>query len=107
MKNIYVLGSKGMLGNYVSQYLSNNFNVVNLSRVDLDASKDISYDLILNKVKRIGIKKSDIIINCAGTIKPRVDELGETNAILVNSVFPRVLASFCEKNQNFLDKFSS
>ena len=42
------------------------------------------------------VKSGDVIINCIGTIKPRVDSLGDLNAILVNSVFPRVLANVCE-----------
>ena len=40
------------------------------------------------------------MINCIGTIKPRVDQLGDLNAILVNSVFPRLLSKL-SKELNF------
>jgi dTDP-4-dehydrorhamnose reductase len=93
---IYVLGSKGMLGRYVSTYLNDYYDVVNLSKNDIDASKENEEGLNL-KLQNLGIKKNDVIINCIGTIKPMVDALGDLNAIQVNSVFPRVLANVCEK----------
>ena len=45
------------------------------------------------------IKNGDVIINCIGTIKPRVDELGDLNAIIVNSLFPRLLSNYCESKE--------
>lgn len=94
---IYVLGSKGMLGKYVTKYLSQNNNVTEINRDILDASHQTEESLedILSK---IGVKEGDVIINCIGTIKPMVDKLGDLNAILVNSVFPRILSNVCEKN---------
>jgi len=93
---VYVLGSKGMLGRYVSTYLKDYFDVVNLSKNDIDASKENEEGLNL-KLQNLGIKKDDVIINCIGTIKPMVDALGDLNAIQVNSVFPRILSNVCEK----------
>jgi len=94
---IYVLGSKGMLGKYVSKYLSQNNEVVEINRDVINASKQTEESLELT-LNNIGVKSGDVIINCIGTIKPRVDQLGDLNAILVNSVFPRLLANVCEKN---------
>lgn len=94
---IIVLGSKGMLGRYVSRYLSKKFNVIQINRDVLDASKQ-NDETIERFLINNNIKKNDVIINCIGTIKPKVDELGDLNAILVNSVFPRLLANICEKN---------
>jgi dTDP-4-dehydrorhamnose reductase len=93
---IYVLGSKGMLGRYVSTYLNDYYDVVNLSRNEVDASK-IREEELQAKLHNLGLKKDDIVINCIGTIKPMVDALGDLNAIQVNSVFPRILANVCEK----------
>ena len=90
---IYVLGTSGMLGKYVSKYLKQNFNVVEINRDKLDASKVSQERLNAILLTDLKVDKDDIIINCIGTIKPRVDELGDTNAILVNSVFPRLLAN--------------
>lgn len=94
---IYILGSNGMLGRYATKYLSKKNDVVQINRDLLDASEqtESSLEFILTK---IGVKKDDVIINCVGTIKPRVDQLGDLNAIKVNSVFPRLLANVCEKN---------
>jgi len=93
---IYVLGYKGMLGRYVSKYLNDHFDVINLSREDIDASK-IREDELHAKFHNLGLKKDDVIINCIGTIKPMVDSLGDLNAVQVNSVFPRILSNVCEK----------
>ena len=93
--NIVVFGSKGMLGNYVCKYLnSQKYNIIEVSRQDLDISlinENILENFILNK----NIKW---VINCAGTIKSRIEELGELNALKVNTIFPRILANICDKN---------
>lgn len=93
---IYILGSKGMLGRYVSTYLNDYYDVVNLSRNEVDASK-VREEELHAKLHNLGIKKGDVVINCIGTIKPMVDALGDLNAIQVNSIFPRILANVCEK----------
>ena len=93
---IYVLGSRGMLGKYVSTYLKENFNVIEINREIIDASK-VSEEELYAKFFHLNIKEDDVIINCIGTIKPRIDSLGDLNGILVNSVFPRVLANVSEK----------
>jgi dTDP-4-dehydrorhamnose reductase len=95
---IYILGSKGMLGKYVYTYLSEKFNVSEINRDILDASQQTEKtieDILIS----CGVNRGDVIINCIGTIKPRVDQLGDLNAILVNSVFPRLLSNICEKNE--------
>lgn len=94
---IYILGSSGMLGKYVYEYLSMFFEVKEVNRDVLNASNQTE-ETLLTIFNKIGINKDDVIINCMGTIKPRVDQLGDLNAILVNSVFPRLLANICERN---------
>lgn len=91
---IVVIGSHGMLGRYVTMYLKKYFDVIEVNRDELDvatASETVIQEYFNNK-----IAPSDVIINCAGTIKPRVDELGALNAIRVNAVFPRLLANYAE-----------
>ena len=95
---IYVLGSNGMLGKYVSTYLSDIYDCVNLTRKDIDAS-EINSGNIDKSIEKLEIKNGDVIINCIGTIKPRVDELGDLNAIIVNSLFPRLLSNYCESKE--------
>lgn len=95
MKHIKILGSNGMLGRYVYhhfQYL-NNYKVTGITRKEFDVEKDS-----INKLFPL-TNCPNVIINCIGVIKPRVDELGVLPSILVNSVFPHVLSNECY-NQN-------
>jgi dTDP-4-dehydrorhamnose reductase len=88
---IIVLGSTGMLGRYVEKYLSKEFELISINRDKLDASKS-DIDKIKNCFIENNLNEGDVVINCIGTIKPRVDQLGDLNAIIVNSVFPRYLS---------------
>ena len=94
-QKIFVLGKSGMLGRYVYMYLKEKgYNVIGIGRSKIDASDNC---IDLHKFVEFNMLKGDVVINCMGTIKPRVDELGDENAILVNSLFPRKLANICEQ----------
>ena len=92
---VFVFGSNGMLGRYVSTYLKNYYEVVDVTRKNVDAS-DSNYGN-LHKYIQDKMSNNDIVVNCMGTIKPRVDELGDLNALVVNSIFPRRLADLCQQ----------
>jgi dTDP-4-dehydrorhamnose reductase len=95
---VFVLGATGMLGSYLKKFLETKYTVIALSRNELDAAQTSQKNIeqvLINHAAAAG----DIIINAVGTIKPRVDELGELNAILVNSVFPHLLSSAGENLQ--------
>lgn len=92
---IYILGNKGMLGNYVFSYFRERFEVVGLNRDHFDASNITREDDLKSIFSQI--KPDDVVVNCIGTIKPQVDKLGVLNAIQVNSVFPLILANFLER----------
>lgn len=85
-----------MLGRYVSTYLKSEFETIELNRNELNCSSTSESDLTL-LLKKYGAMENDVVINCVGTIKPMIDKLGDLNAILVNSVFPHILSSVCEK----------
>ena len=92
---IFVFGKTGMLGRYVYTYLKEkSYNVVGVGRNEVNASDSTNS---LQKFIQDNMSKGDIVVNCMGTIKPRVDELGDINAIKVNSIFPRELANLCEQ----------
>jgi dTDP-4-dehydrorhamnose reductase len=94
---VYVLGYKGMLGRYVYTYLkSKNFDVVGISRNELDATV-FNEQTLGSALYLKGLKKNDVVINCIGTIKPQVDKLGILVAIKINSIFPHILSNVCEK----------
>jgi dTDP-4-dehydrorhamnose reductase len=95
--NILIFGANGMLGTYISKYLTKthiNDTIINVSRNELDISivdENTLKSFILNN-------KPSWIINCAGVIKPRIQHTGEISTIKINSVFPRMLANICELN---------
>ena len=91
---ILVFGATGMLGRYVCVRLSKEHSVSGLTRNDLNL-----FDVKKSQLSAaLELYQPEIVINCAGVIKPMIDALG-VNAIYVNSIFPRLLAEACkEKN---------
>lgn len=95
---IFVIGSHGMLGRYVTMYLKKFYTVIEVNRDVMDAAKANLEDVHLI-MRTLDIQPNDVIINCAGIIKPAVVEVGELNTILVDAVFPRLLATVAENEQ--------
>ncbi len=87
---VIIFGSNGMLGSYLTTYLKNNFEIIPLTRNDIDLSIASDYQLMefLNNT----VKKGDVIINACGIIKQR--EYNSMDMIKINSLFPQVLAKF-------------
>jgi dTDP-4-dehydrorhamnose reductase len=89
---IVVLGSNGMLGRYIVQYLkSQNKEVIPLTRKDFDvveAKEGFSNGIL---------SPGDVVINCAGIIKSQVEKYGAAHTIRVNSVFPYILEEECRR----------
>ena len=83
---IILLGSNGMLGSYLRSYLSDKYELLPLTRNDIDLSTSES-DIIsyLDKITNEG----DIIINSAGVIKQR--DYNVKDMIMLNSVLPHIL----------------
>lgn len=91
MKNILVLGSKGMLGYAVSEYFARkNYSVKKVSRSDFDISKESieSFEPFLNNI--------NVVVNCAGVIKPRIASMNFEDVLMVNSTFPKNLSKLCK-----------
>lgn len=87
MGKILVIGSTGMLGYAVSEYLiRKNYDVVKLGRNDFDIGTEPheNFEKFLDGI--------DVVINCAGLIKPTIGKYPIEQAIRVNSIFPRNLA---------------
>tara|TARA_R110000751_G_scaffold221703_4_gene324086 strand:+ start:3287 stop:4078 length:792 start_codon:yes stop_codon:yes gene_type:complete len=79
---IYVLGSTGMLGRYVTKYLNAN----GLHREDFDATQGIELTL----------EEHDIVINCVGILKPYIEQVGIVDTIKINSIFPQLVSDQCK-----------
>jgi dTDP-4-dehydrorhamnose reductase len=96
MKKIIIFGSNGMLGKYVTEYLSQKgFNILPLTRKDFEVILFSEMELF-EKLKQLNIDKEDTIINCIGLIKQR-DDISKLDFLTVNSIFPQTLAKVCNK----------
>ena len=98
---VYVLGSTGMLGRYMFSYMSKFHNCKGLSRDQFDAA-NVNQDYLSEN-----IKTGDIVINCVGVLKPNINRVGVTSTIMINSIFPQVVADICSKNDAHFIHISS
>jgi len=103
---VYVLGSNGMLGKYVSTYLSKLYSVINITRDKLDVESATEDEIKIFFKRRwwdeqefpgISIEKGDVIVNCIGLIKPLIDSSNTAAAIKINSLFPYILSEIGER----------
>lgn len=107
---ILVLGKNGMLGSMVFDFLSSKTNTTVYGTIYSVSNPIVFKDNVIffnaaSDVKAqlaIIIEKCspDYIINCIGIIKPWCkddDPKGVKNAILVNSLFPHLLAETCSE----------
>lgn len=81
-----------MLGYAVSSYYkSKDYDVVEISRNEFDIANDpmAKFETFLDDV--------DVVINCAGVIKPTIAKNTIENVLKINSLFPRNLAKVCGK----------
>ncbi|MFA6541001.1 MAG: SDR family oxidoreductase [Bacteroidota bacterium] len=92
MNTIGVIGAKGMLGYAVSNYFASRGNtVVAISRDNFDIVKDP-----LEKLEQL-LSDCNVVINCAGVIKPQIAKMPIEDVIRVNSIFPKNLALLCNR----------
>jgi dTDP-4-dehydrorhamnose reductase len=89
---VLVFGSNGMLGRYVKTYLEDKYDLLPLTRENLDLSKSTEKQILSFLADNVG--KDDVIINASGLIKQR--SVDPVDMIKVNSIFPQILAKFKE-----------
>ena len=100
IKKILVIGSKGMAGHMIKNYLEDNTKyevwgiargtVIDQNTIELDITNTKQLEIIFNK------KKFDIVVNCIGLL----NEIAESNpelAIWYNSYFPHLLSKHANK----------
>ena len=83
---VFIFGADGMLGKYLTQYISSEFEVIPITRNEIDLQKDFSH--ITDKYD---FHSHDVIINAAGIIKQR--NYSPEELIRVNSLFPHFLST--------------
>jgi len=83
---VYIFGASGMLGRYLTNYMSSLFDVVPITRKEVDLLDDFN-----NITDKYNFSNDDVIINAAGVIKQRSYTANEL--IRVNSLFPHFLST--------------
>ena len=92
---LHIIGHKGILGSAMAKYLCSRYDYILHDRID-------PHDPSLP-----GHIEGDWVINCAGALKPTIDETGPEYAAEVNTLLPQTLSSYCEWNKLRLVCFSS
>ena len=98
MPKVLILGGNGMLGSEMFDYFSkkNNFKIFSTTRNKEQTENNIFFDAV-EKNNFEFLNDFDFVINCIGTTKPFI-ELNPIKSIYVNSILPRKISNFCEKN---------
>lgn len=119
-KSVLVLGATGMLGHMLVRTLSDSYRVTGTTshafrhsgKLSEILPKDRCVDLLdvrdFVKVERtIRDRQPDVVVNCVGLIKQKMDDCRVLDGVLVNSVFPHQLARFCDERKTILIHFST
>jgi dTDP-4-dehydrorhamnose reductase len=89
---VCVFGANGMLGRYVSTYLKKSYEIIEVTRKDIDL-REANLTSLSNWIElNGGLYTNDTIVNCAGVIRQRSSD--DLSFIKVNSVFPYVLQAY-------------
>lgn len=90
MPHAVVVGARGMLGLGVSAHFARaGYRVTGLGRSEFDIARDRP-----EKLEEL-LKGCDLVVNCAGVIKPRIAAMSVEDVLRVNAIFPRNLARLC------------
>jgi len=94
INRILLFGSTGMLGSYIAKYFcGEDFELVNVEyRVTRDNLPNLEQVLIEHL-----IGDDSCIINCIGAIPQRFSGKPDADYYLVNSIFPQILSSICQR----------
>ena len=87
----FIFGANGMLGTYLHKYLIDS---IPITRNEVDALIIQNAGFYL-QLEHLDIKKNDVIINATGIINKRVE--APLDFMVVNAIFPRLLADYCER----------
>ena len=101
MQKVFVFGSTGMLGRYMTSYLKKNsqFEVIEVTRSEIDAySVDTDFIIKFLHGNDVSISSDDVVINCMGIIpqSKNVNDTSNRAYFRINSLFPNMLATACK-----------
>lgn len=87
---IVIFGSNGMLGNYFTNYFKGKYEILPLTRNNINLATSNEQQII--DFMGHHINDGDVILNAAGIIKQRT--FNQMEMIKLNSIFPHILSEF-------------
>ena len=109
-QTVLVLGASGMLGHMLVRVLSEHHRVIGTTSSQYDSKSPLARILEkANWIDHVDVRnwqtvesainhvKPNVLINCVGVIKQKMDSGNIMDAILINSLIPHQLAATCEK----------
>jgi dTDP-4-dehydrorhamnose reductase len=109
-QTVLVLGASGMLGHMLVRVLSEHHQVIGTTSSQYDSKSPLARILEkANWIDHVDVRnwqtvesainhvKPNVLINCVGVIKQKMDSGNIKDAILINSLIPHQLAATCEK----------
>jgi dTDP-4-dehydrorhamnose reductase len=119
-KTVLILGASGMLGHMLVRVLSPRHRVIGTTSSHYKAESPLAKLLdreswiggidvrSLNQVDDLVREiQPDVVINCVGVIKQKMESSNITDAITINSLFPHHLANLCQSQNSRLIHFST
>jgi dTDP-4-dehydrorhamnose reductase len=117
---ILVIGASGMLGHMLVRVLSPHHRVIGTTSSKYDSKSPLAQILsekswidqidvrnISTAELAISTTKPDVVINCVGVIKQKMESSNIMDAILINSLVPHQLANLCEVARSRFIHFST
>ena len=119
-KTVLILGASGMLGHMLVRVFSPHHRVIGTTSSQYKAESPLAKLLdreswiggidvrSLNQVDELVREiQPDVVINCVGVIKQKMESSNITDAIIINSLFPHHLANLCQSQNSRLIHFST
>jgi dTDP-4-dehydrorhamnose reductase len=119
-KTVIILGASGMLGHMLVRVLSPHHRVVGTTSSQYNAGSPLAKLLdrkswiggidvrIFNRIDELVREiQPDVVINCVGVIKQKMEFSNIIDAITINSLFPHHLANLCQSHNCRLIHFST
>ena len=119
-KTVLILGASGMLGHMLVRVFSPYHRVIGTTSSQYNSGSHLAKLLdseswiggidvrSLNQVDELVREiQPDVVINCVGVIKQKMESSNITDAITINSLFPHHLANLCQSQNSRLIHFST
>ena len=119
-KTVLILGASGMLGHMLVRVFSPYHRVIGTTSSQYNSGSHLAKLLdreswiggidvrSLNQVDELVRQiQPDVVINCVGVIKQKMESSNITDAITINSLFPHHLANLCQSQNSRLIHFST